>query len=432
MTHTQTPARLGTAWMVAVLLALLMLVNFLDKVVIGLVAVPMSKELGLSPTEFGLVGGALHWFFAISAVIGGFVANRRPTRTLLLGMGAFWALIQLPMLFVTSLWAIVACRVLLGIGEGPASPVATHALYKWFPNDRRNLPVALLHTGSAFGLLVAGAMIPWISVHYGWRMNFIVLAAIGAVWCVLWWLLGREGTLDRIRPGQLAQDEERVPYKRLLTDSTVLSNYLCHFAANWSLALTLTWVPSYLENGLGIDPIMTGRVFVLFVVVTTPLSLFMAWLSQRMMRGGMATRWSRGAFVSICLIASGLLSAALFLPGLSSIERIVCLTFSGGLALVMYSVGPAMLAEFTPGSQRAGILAIGNGIASLAGLSAPVVTGILVQGAGAEHPAGYGEGFLVCGAVLVVAGLIGLFRMDPQKTRERLHQVVGVAAPRVS
>jgi hypothetical protein len=44
--------------MVAILLALLMLVNFLDKVVIGLVAVPMNKELGLSPTEFGLVGGA--------------------------------------------------------------------------------------------------------------------------------------------------------------------------------------------------------------------------------------------------------------------------------------------------------------------------------------------------------------------------------------
>jgi MFS family permease len=429
MTETDTPARLGTAWLVAVLLALLMLVNFLDKVVIGLVAVPMSKELGLSPTEFGLVGGALHWFFAISAVIGGFMANRRPTRTLLLGMGMFWAVIQLPMLFVSSLWAIVACRVLLGIGEGPASPVATHALYKWFPNDRRNLPVALLHTGSALGLLVAGAMIPWISVHYGWRMNFIVLAVIGGVWCVLWWLLGREGTLDRIRPGQLKQGDERVAYRRLLTDPTVLSNYLCHFAANWSLALTLTWVPSYLENGLGIDPIMTGRVFVLFVVVTTPLSLFMAWLSQRMLRGGIATRWSRGAFVSFCLIASGLLSAALFLPGLSSIERIISLTFSGGLALVMYSVGPAMLAEFTPGSQRAGILAIGNGVASLAGLSAPVVTGILVQGAGAEHPAGYGEGFLVCGAVLVIAGLIGLFWMDPHKTRERLRQIAVVAQP---
>ena len=61
-----------------------------------------------------------------------------------------------------------------------------------------------------------------------------------------------------------------------------------------------------------------------------------------------------------------------------------------------------------------------------------MVTGILVQGAGAEHPAGYGEGFLVCGAVLVVAGLIGLWWMDPQKTRERLRNIVGVAQPRVN
>ena len=43
--------------------------------------------------------------------------------------------------------------------------------------------------------------------------------------------------------------------------------------------------------------------------------------------------------------------------------------------------------ELTPSGQRGGILAIGNGIASLAGLSAPVVTGLLVQGAGAGHTA---------------------------------------------
>lgn len=33
-----------SAWLIAAMLALLMLVNFLDKVVIGLVAVPMSEE----------------------------------------------------------------------------------------------------------------------------------------------------------------------------------------------------------------------------------------------------------------------------------------------------------------------------------------------------------------------------------------------------
>ncbi|MDE3736704.1 MFS transporter [Pseudomonas resinovorans] len=422
MNRDNTAFRPASAWTIAVLLAFMMLVNFLDKVVIGLVAVPMTEELGLTPTEFGLIGGALHWLFAVSAVVGGFLANRRPTRTLLLGMGLFWALIQLPMLFASSLWMIVACRVLLGIGEGPASPVATHALYKWFPDDRRSLPVALLHSGSAMGLLVAGAMIPWISLHYGWRTNFAVLAAIGLVWCALWLLLGREGTLDNLRAGQVTPDTHRVPYRRLLTDGSVLGNYACHFAANWSLALTLTWVPSYLEVGLGIDPLNTGRMFVLFVVVTTPLSLFMAWLSQRLLHRGVPSRLARGAFVSGCLIVAGLFSASLILQELSVTTRIITLTLSGGLALVMYSVGPAMLAEFTPSSQRGGILAIGNAVASLAGLSAPVVTGLLVHGAGAGHPQGYAQGFLVCGGVLIVAGLIGLVSMNPQRSRERLAQ----------
>ncbi|MNH37430.1 Major Facilitator Superfamily protein [compost metagenome] len=92
----------------------------------------------------------------------------------------------------------------------------------------------------------------------------------------------------------------------------------------------------------------------------------------------------------------------------------------------MYSVGPAMLAEFTPTAQRGGVLAIGNGIASLAGLAAPVITGVLVQGAGAEHPAGYAQGFLVCGAVLVVAGLAGLVTLNPQRTLKRLGEPVAV------
>ncbi len=278
------------------------------------------------------------------------------------------------------------------------------------------------------GLLVAGAMIPWVSLHYGWRTNFIILALIGLVWCLLWWRLGQEGTLERLRASQHQAEAATVPYRRLLSDPSVLGNYLCHFAANWSLALTLTWVPSYLQVGLGIDPLQTGRIFVMFVVVTTPLSLLLAWLSQRLMRRGHPSRVARGVFVSVCLILGGLLSASLILPGLSTAVRVAALTFSGGLALVMYSVGPAMLAEFTPPAQRGGILAMGNGIASLAGLAAPVVTGLLVQGAGAAHPAGYAQGFVVCGAVLLVAGLVGLATLNPQRTLLRLREADAVGS----
>lgn len=407
------------AWTVALLLAAMMLVNFLDKVVTGLVAVPMMKELGLTPSEFGLVGGSLHWLFSISAVVGGFLANRRSTRWLLLGMGAFWALVQLPMLYATSLWTLVACRVLLGVGEGPASPVATHALYKWFPDDRRSLPVALLHSGSAMGLLIAGLMIPWVSTHYGWRSNFAILAVLGLAWCVAWFLLGREGRLGETPPGQAPG--ERLPYRRLLGDSTVLANYFCHFAANWSLALTLTWVPAYLESGLGLSAMNAGRLFGLFVLVTMPLSLFLAWLSQRLLRAGLPSRVARGVFVSLCLLASGALSISL-LADLPVGLRMTYMTLSGGLALVMYSVGPAMLAEVTPSTQRGAILAIGNAFSSLAGLSAPIVTGFLVQRSGGLDGAGYAHGFAVSGVLLLVAGAVGLIWLRPQRSRAQLNR----------
>ncbi|WP_044874541.1 MFS transporter [Pseudomonas sp. LFM046] len=427
--RSETAYNPRAAWTIAALLAVMMLVNFLDKVVIGLVAVPMMKELALTPAQFGLIGGSLHWLFSMAAVAGGFLANRHPARILLLGMGAFWAVVQLPMLFTTSLWAIIACRVLLGVGEGPASPVATHALYKWFPDDKRSMPVALLHSGSAMGLLLAGVLIPLISLHYGWRANFAVLAAVGLVWCVAWFHLGREGQLDNAQalPGA-SMSVERIPYRRLLGDGTVLSNYFCHFAANWSLALTLTWLPSYLEVGMGIDALNSGRLFGLFVLVTTPMSLFMAWWSERLLRRGLPSRVARGMFVSICLLLSGLLTAALILPGLSMVERLVCMTLGSGFALVMYSVGPAMLAEVTPTAQRGSILAIGNAFASLAGLSAPVVTGILVQAAGGLDGSGYARGYLVCGAILVIAGVVGLAGMNPQKSREQLQGRYTVAA----
>ncbi|MEI7112979.1 MFS transporter [Serratia sp. TMDUHS_CL] len=422
MPATESRYHPKAAWTIAALLAVMMLVNFLDKVVIGLVAVPMMEELELSPTEFGLIGGALHWLFAISAVLGGFLANRKPTRTLLLGMGLFWALVQLPMLFATSLWTIVACRVLLGIGEGPASPVATHALYKWFPDSKRSLPVAMLHSGSAMGLLIAGLLIPWMSEHYGWRSNFAVLAAIGLVWCLAWHRLGKEGVLECIRPVSMegVSTQPRIPYRRLFADPTVIGNFIGHFAANWSLALTLTWVPAYLEKGLGMTSLRAGHMFVVFVLVTTPLSLIMAWWSQRLLRRGLPSRIARGMFVSMCLVFSGVLAASLVLPGLSLAERMVCLTLSGGLALVMYSVGPAMLAEVVPSIQRGSMLAIGNACGSLAGLAAPIVTGLLVQSAQGISGDGYAHGFMVCGAILVCAGLIGLLTMNPQRSLRQL------------
>ena len=156
------PAR---AWSIAIMLALMMMVNFLDKVVFGMISVPMMHDLGLTPTQFGLIGGSLNWLFAIAAVAGGMLADRVATRVILLSMALSWSLLQLPMLFASSMAVVLIARVLLGAGEGPASPVSLHALYKWFPDEKRGLPAAVLYQGSALGLFVAGLAIPLITAR---------------------------------------------------------------------------------------------------------------------------------------------------------------------------------------------------------------------------------------------------------------------------
>jgi len=68
------------AWLIVGLLFLFMMLNFSDKAIVGLAGVPMMKELDLTPRQFGLVGSSFFFLFSISAVIGGFVANRVQTR----------------------------------------------------------------------------------------------------------------------------------------------------------------------------------------------------------------------------------------------------------------------------------------------------------------------------------------------------------------
>src|ERR1700722_10030294 len=156
------------SWQIVMLLALFMLINSVDKVVLGLVAIPMMEELGLTPKDFGSIGSSFFWPFVLSGLVGGFFANRYKTKLMILGMVVIWWVCQLPIAQYASIETIIPCRILLGIGQGPAWPVAIHALYKWCPDDKRNVPIAVLAQGSGLGLIIAGILIPLVTAAWGW------------------------------------------------------------------------------------------------------------------------------------------------------------------------------------------------------------------------------------------------------------------------
>ncbi|MDK3023151.1 MFS transporter [Cupriavidus taiwanensis] len=412
MSTTYRPA---TAWRIAILLFLFMAVNFLDKIVVGLLAVPMMEDLDLTPAQFGLVASSFFWLFAISGVVGGFISNRVATTGMLMVMALGWSLFQIPMALSSSLAVLVLARVLLGVAEGPAFPVAVHACYKWFPDDKRAVPVAFFSQGGSIGLLLAGIAIPLITAHWGWRANFYVLSAVGLGWVLLWIALGREGAIgSRPARGTPETGGDRVPYRRLLSDPTVLACFLLHFVAYWGLALTLTWLPAYLQRGLGFSGIESGRLFAMVVAINIPVAIGTAWLAQRMLARGMSSRNARGRFSAAMLMLAGAAFVGVWTGELPPLIRVALIGLALGVSPTVYSLGPAMLAEVTPASQRGAVLAFDNSIASLAGVLAPLVSAYFIAGIGGAD--GYQAGFALCGAIMVCGGVLGALLIDPEKS----------------
>lgn len=423
----QTTYRPARAWFMAAMLFLLMAINFVDKVVLGLVAAPLMQELHLSPAQYGLLAGSFFFLFAVTGVAGGFLSNRFPTRWLLLAMAVLWAAVQLPVALSSSLTMLIVCRVLLGAGEGPAQPIAIHACYKWFPDARRNLPVSVFQQGGVFGMVIAGITVPWINDVWGWRSNFLLLAVLGLAWAVLWLVAGREGTLDADAASHAGKSNEkdtetsrRVAYRVLLADRTVAFTIALHFAAFLSLALVLTWLPAYLNQGLGFAPRAAGRLFALTLLVSAPVSLVLSALSQRMVLRGTPSSIARGAFVCACLAVSGVLFVAVAFAGAHPALKVALITLGLSATPIIYSLGPAMVAQIAPAPQRGALLAIEYSVAWIAGIIAPPAVGWMIRAAHNDIAAGFENGLLLTGVLLIVLTMSGLKALDPERSMQRL------------
>ena len=403
-------------WKITFLLFLFMLVNFADKIVVGLAGVPIMTELKLEPEQFGLLGSSFFFLFSISAIVVGFIVNRVDTRWVLLVLAAIWALAQFPMVGTIGFTTLLICRVILGAGEGPAAAVAIHAIYKWFPDEKRTLPTAILSQGSAFGVILAVPALNWVIVNHSWHYAFGALGVVGLMWVAAWLVWGKEGPLTQT--AAMAAAEPRIPYFQLLTSRTFVGCCIATFGAYWALSLGLTWFTPFIVKGLGFSQSDAGWISIMPWMFGAVIVILTGWISQLLMARGVSTRSARGVLGSVPLVVGGLIIAMVPHIGLGG-WMIAFLVVGSGLCGSIYVVCPPMLGEFTPVSQRGAVIAIYGAIYTLAGIVAPLVMGSVIQHASGQVE-GYMTGYTINAIVLVVSGLLGLLLLWPNTERARL------------
>ncbi|MFF2137813.1 MFS transporter [Streptomyces sp. NPDC058193] len=412
------------AWLMAFMIFALAMINFGDKTVLGLAADPISDELGLSHSLYGLVASSFFVLFSISAVVVGFVANRVATRWVLLALAVVWSLAQLPLLLAASVGTLFASRVVLGAGEGPTAGVAVHALYKWFPPRRRALPSALYVIGSGLGVFVAAPVLTHLIDHHGWRAAFWALAATGALWAVLWLLIGREGPfgVDADGNAQSASPSGAEPsrasasltsYRRFLGSRTWWGGAIGGFGAYWTVALGSAFLPSYLKDQYGYTSAQAAQAVALYAAFTVVVPLTVSPWAARMSRRGVSSRRSRGITQGALVLAAG--TALAFLPSVEAkAGQLALVAVAFGFGVGAFGLSYETTSEVTPVDRRGASLGLLVAVQTLPGLIAPAVTGVLIDAA-SDDRSGYTLAFVFGGALTFVCGLVAVLTVDPER-----------------
>jgi MFS family permease len=406
------------AWIVTGLLVAFMMVNFADKSVLGLAADEIRADLNLSATQFGLANSAFFLLFSVAAVVVGMLADHVSPKLLLLIMALLWSVAQVPAAIGGGLAVLVASRVFLGAAEGPAFPVAQQTSLSWFPNEKRNLPGALITVGVTLGVIVSAPTLSWVIQNHGWRAALWVLAVIGAVWCVAWVLFGADSPRARktVAGAATADDAPQVPYRRIFASRTWIGATLAYLTSYWTVALMLVWLPSYLRNALDYSAATAGTVVVAPWAVGALVLFGQAALTGRLMRRGVSSKRARGQVGGWIMSIGAACCLAVPLTD-SVVVQTVLISLGFGFGGSYASVAATTVAELAPPARSGGALGLMNAIVTVGGLVAPAVVGALVD---AHGEAGYQQSVLVSGVLIAVGAVLAFVLIDPERDRAQL------------
>ena len=383
-------------WHFLFLLALAATISYIDRGSFSVAAPAVSAELSLNPAQIGLLLSSFSWSYVSFMVVAGWLADRHNPGWVLVGGFVVWSAATLGMAFASSLGNLLALRLLLGAGEAFAFPAIYKIIAVMFPADRRAVPNSFIDVGGRAGAGLSTLLGGLLIARFGWRSLFVCLALASIAWLVPWSLSAPRRwcavpATHRGGPGI------RQIIKRRQAWGTFLGNFCC----NYGYYFLLTWLPSYLvmERHLAINRTAFWGSFPYGACAIA--SFLGGWTSDRLIaRGGNPTRVRKGFLITGCLACAVILPAYLA-PSL--VVSISLLTVAY-VAIGLYASNVWALSQALAGPAVGQWTGLQNAVGNLAGVAAPLATGIIVSRTGSFFMA-----FLSASVIAAAGSLFYIF-----------------------
>jgi ACS family D-galactonate transporter-like MFS transporter len=367
-------------WSIVGVLLLAAILNSADRSSLAIAAPALSRELMLSPVQMGFLLSAFFWTYAIGQVVAGWFTDRYPVLWVFTIGFVVWSGATFCTGLVQGMTALLVLRLLLGGGESVAFPCYSKIFATEFPPAKQGLPNAILNSGTkigaALGVLVGGVLI----ALYSWRMMFFVLGGSGVVFLILWFMLAPR--TDRKPRGQAVSTATKPgpSYLDILRNRDAWGTFVGAACYNYAYFFGLTWLPSYLVQQKHLSLEKMGIIGAIPFWAAAVSAIIGGWTSDALIKKGHSTTKVRKAFV-----ASGLVFSVAAFPS-AIVED---LTASLVLLTVAYTALGLTVSNLWAISQTlAGPTAAGkwsgaqNCLGAIAGIVAPIVSGLVVQQTG--------------------------------------------------
>jgi MFS family permease len=391
------PVTNARRWSVVGLLFTASLINYFDRATLSMALPMISTELHLGPQEKGMLLSAFFWSYALMQIPVGWFADRINLRWFYAGAFALWSIAQGLTGFADTLLMLLTFRILLGVGEAIYLPGGSKIVSLLFAPKERGLPAGLFDFGTRTGLVLEGLIVPWCLLHYGWRRTFVVVGFSALLWLIPWLLFAPRNLQGRSQAKPTtARPTTTAQVLALLRNRNLIGICLGFFCFDYYWYLLVTWLPDYLITVRQLTMLKAGVYAALpfFVFgISEPIG---GWIADHLIQRGWDETRTRKTVVTIAFITGLLLipAARVESPG-AAIALIV------GGSLVGLATGNllAILQSCAPPDEIGLWTGIENFIGNLAGVIAPLATGILISRTGS-----YAPGFALA-AIMLVAGL---------------------------
>jgi ACS family hexuronate transporter-like MFS transporter len=298
-------------WTVCALLFFATTINYIDRQILGLLAPLLQKEIGWSELGYSYIVTAFQAAYAVGLVLFGWFVDRYGTKLGYSVAIVMWSLAAAGHSLVRSALGFGTARAALGLAEAGNFPSAVKVVAEWFPRKERALATGIFNSGSNLGPIIASAVVPWLTVTFGWPAAFVATGAAGFVWLVFWLLFfDHPGRQKRLTPSEFVYIHSdppeptagKIPWRSLFGYRQTWAVVAGRFLTDPIWWFYLYWLPKFLNERHHLTITGLGLPLIVIYTMASVGSISGGWLSSRLITRGWPVNRSRKLVMLICAL----------------------------------------------------------------------------------------------------------------------------------